>query len=181
MKEKDAAIIKVLSDIGYTDEPELTTEQENQFSRALDPEKQFLYDVERLFVENIPDDDALRAAEEATRDTPSVLPMAPPSLIASLADATNYVYTKAGDWKGLMKMSTTESIPISKIIGSEEYLNGEHVDALAKGERQSVDLPMLMLFTGGRYVLMDGNHKVAAAKVRGDKNIKSLVFDIKKL
>lgn len=42
MKEKDAAIIKVLSDIGYADEPELTPEQEKQFERAIDPEKQFL-------------------------------------------------------------------------------------------------------------------------------------------
>jgi len=49
MKDKDAAIIKVLSDIGYTDEPELTPEQEEQLERALDPEKQFLHDVERLF------------------------------------------------------------------------------------------------------------------------------------
>ena len=52
MKKKDAAVIKVLSDIGHTDEPELTPEQENQFARALDPEKQFLYDVERLFTES---------------------------------------------------------------------------------------------------------------------------------
>jgi len=49
MKTKDAAAIKVLSDIGYTDEPDLTPEQEEQFERALDPEKQFLYDIEHVF------------------------------------------------------------------------------------------------------------------------------------
>ena len=56
MKEKDAAIIKVLSDIGYSDEPELTTGQEEQFERALDPEKQFLHDVEKLFTPQLQED-----------------------------------------------------------------------------------------------------------------------------
>lgn len=49
MKEKDAAVIKVLADIGMTDEPELSPEQEEQLKRALDPDEQFLYDVEKLF------------------------------------------------------------------------------------------------------------------------------------
>jgi len=49
MKTKDASVIKVLTDIGYMEEPELTPEQEEQLERALDPEKQFLYDVEHVF------------------------------------------------------------------------------------------------------------------------------------
>lgn len=49
MKEKDAAVIKVLADIGYADEPELTPDQEEQLKRALDPDEQFLHDVEKLF------------------------------------------------------------------------------------------------------------------------------------
>jgi len=49
MKTKDASVIKVLSDIGYTEEPDLTPEQEEQLARAMDPEKQFLYDVEHVF------------------------------------------------------------------------------------------------------------------------------------
>ncbi len=56
MKDNDAAVIKVLNDIGYTDEPDLSASQEEQFQRACDPEQQFLYDVEQLFNENILND-----------------------------------------------------------------------------------------------------------------------------
>ncbi len=49
MKDNDAAVIKVLNDIGYTEEPDLSPEQEEMLQRACDPEKQFLYDVEQLF------------------------------------------------------------------------------------------------------------------------------------
>lgn len=47
--KKDAAVIKALTLAGLRDEPELTLEQEDMLRRALDPEEQFLYDVERLF------------------------------------------------------------------------------------------------------------------------------------
>jgi len=49
MNKKDAAVEKVLSDIGIREEPDLTPEQEELLKRALDPEEQFLHDVEKLF------------------------------------------------------------------------------------------------------------------------------------
>lgn len=49
MNKKDAAVEKVLADIGFREEPDLTPEQEEILQRALDPEEQFLYDVEQLF------------------------------------------------------------------------------------------------------------------------------------
>ena len=49
MKGKDAAVVKVLSDIGFIEEIELTPEQEEMLKRALDPEEQFMHDVEKLF------------------------------------------------------------------------------------------------------------------------------------
>jgi len=49
MNKKDAAIIKVLSDIGYEEPSELSPEQEEILQRALDPEKDFLDSVEKLF------------------------------------------------------------------------------------------------------------------------------------
>ncbi len=49
MNKHDAAVIKVLSDIGSSKEPTLSPEQENMLQRALDPEKEFLYSVEKLF------------------------------------------------------------------------------------------------------------------------------------
>ena len=49
MNKQDAAIIKILSDVGVKEEPTLTPEQEEMLARALDPEKDFLHSVEQLF------------------------------------------------------------------------------------------------------------------------------------
>ncbi len=52
MNKQDAAVIKILSDIEYTEEPTLSPEQEDMIARALDPEKEFLHSVEKLFSKN---------------------------------------------------------------------------------------------------------------------------------
>lgn len=49
MNDKDAAVIKALTQAGLRDDPQLSPEQEEMLKRALDPEEQFLHDVERLF------------------------------------------------------------------------------------------------------------------------------------
>ena len=49
MNAKDAAVIKALTQAGLRPEPELTPDQEELLKRALDPEEQYLYDIERLF------------------------------------------------------------------------------------------------------------------------------------
>jgi len=49
MNKKDASIIKVLSDIGCKEPVELSPEQEELLQRALDPEKEFLDTIERIF------------------------------------------------------------------------------------------------------------------------------------
>ena len=52
MNKQDAAVIKVLSDIGTEEDPTLSPEQEEMLARALDPEKDFLHSVEKLFTKN---------------------------------------------------------------------------------------------------------------------------------
>jgi hypothetical protein len=52
MNKKDAAITKVLSDIGIEEEPVLSPEEEEMLARALDPEKEFQHAVEQLFNKN---------------------------------------------------------------------------------------------------------------------------------
>ena len=52
MNKKDAAITKILSDVGCEEEPELTPEQEEMLQRALNSEKDFLDSVEELFNKN---------------------------------------------------------------------------------------------------------------------------------
>lgn len=49
MSKKDAAITKALTDLGLRKEPELTPDQEEQLKNALDPELQYLQDIEDLF------------------------------------------------------------------------------------------------------------------------------------
>jgi hypothetical protein len=52
MNEKDAQIQKILAELGLNDNTSLTSDQEKILQTALDPEEQFLYDVERLFIDN---------------------------------------------------------------------------------------------------------------------------------
>lgn len=51
---KDSAVINVLTQVGLRKEPDLTPEQEEMLRRALDPEEQFLHDVEQLFQKQNP-------------------------------------------------------------------------------------------------------------------------------
>lgn len=49
MSATDAKAQKALAELGLRSEVPLTPEQEQMLQRALDPEEQYLYDVERLF------------------------------------------------------------------------------------------------------------------------------------
>ena len=49
MLRRCATIIKVLADLELRDPPELDPEQERLLQLAIDPDEQFLDDVERLF------------------------------------------------------------------------------------------------------------------------------------
>lgn len=49
MEQKDAQIIKILSELGLRQDTSLSEEEKDMLNVALDPEKQYLEDVERLF------------------------------------------------------------------------------------------------------------------------------------
>ena len=49
MSKKDTAVTKALTDLGLRNEPELTADEEEKLKTALDPELQYLQDVEDLF------------------------------------------------------------------------------------------------------------------------------------
>lgn len=49
MGKKDAVVIKVLADVGLSKDTQLSPEQEEILRRAIDPEEQFMYDIEQLF------------------------------------------------------------------------------------------------------------------------------------
>lgn len=54
MNKHEATVIKVLADLNVSDEPTLTQDQEDMLARALDPEKEFLHSVEKLFNKDLP-------------------------------------------------------------------------------------------------------------------------------
>jgi len=180
MKGKDAAVIKVLSDIGMTDEPELTPAQEEHLKRALDPEEQYLYDVERLFNPQLTEN---WSGEDGIREEPNPLPIVDARMLSSVGSNTDYIIQKAneigdGDMQqGMEKLGSVESIPVSKIIGTEDMLDGEHLEGLIQGTRQA-DSTAMAIKMRDNYYLIDGNHQAAAALKRGDKNLEVFVFDI---
>jgi len=49
MNKQEAKIIKGLAELGVREENPLTQEEEDMLARALDPEKEFLHSVEKLF------------------------------------------------------------------------------------------------------------------------------------
>lgn len=49
MNEKDAAVLKALSELGLRDEPALTPDQEKLLQQALDPHEQYLEDILKIF------------------------------------------------------------------------------------------------------------------------------------
>lgn len=49
MNEKDAIVIKTLAELGLHKEVPLTSQQQKLFNRAIDPEEEFLAQVEELF------------------------------------------------------------------------------------------------------------------------------------
>ena len=49
MTKKDAAVQKVLAELGYDTVTELSPEDEHKLQLALDPEAQFLQDVKDLY------------------------------------------------------------------------------------------------------------------------------------
>lgn len=52
MNKKDAAVIKVLSQLNLRKEPQLTPEQQKQLQDAKDPQAQFLDQVQKTFSDN---------------------------------------------------------------------------------------------------------------------------------
>jgi hypothetical protein len=50
MKKLNARIIKSLTELKLRGDVELTPEQEEMFQRAIDPNKEYLHQVEKLFL-----------------------------------------------------------------------------------------------------------------------------------
>jgi hypothetical protein len=72
-----------------------------------------------------------------------------------------------------------EDVPIDSIIGTEVKLDPVHMWKLKLGERTKG--PGWAFTANGRdYIIIDGNHRVAAAKMAGQKSVKLYVIDLRR-
>ena len=79
------------------------------------------------------------------------------------------------------QIGTLKKIPINKIISSEEYLHSSHLEALKdKNTKTSSEHPLLYKYEG-KFVVGDGNHRIAYAHKNNETQITALVVDLDKL
>jgi len=82
---------------------------------------------------------------------------------------------------GKEKLGKVQNIPISKIYATEELLYEPQLKAIIAGSaKSSSDMPILYKI-GAKYVVGDGNHRIAAALLNKEKSIKALVLDSSKI
>jgi len=74
---------------------------------------------------------------------------------------------------------TVQDVPIAQIVSLEKYLNKKHIDGLRRQDdvKTSSNMP-LFYKQGNTYYAGDGNHRIVAQHLNGDKTIKGLVLDI---
>jgi len=80
------------------------------------------------------------------------------------------------------KYGKIADIPINNITSSESHLYKPQVDALVSGAqiKTSSDIPILYK-VGNEYIVGDGNHRVTAELLKGNKSVKALVLDLSEL
>jgi len=81
--------------------------------------------------------------------------------------------------QGRLAAGDMESVPVTKIVASEDMLDGRHLDALVNYKAttgSSGDVTLLKY--QDKYYAQDGNHRIAAAAARGDEQINALVLDM---
>lgn len=81
--------------------------------------------------------------------------------------------------QGRMAVGNMETVPISQVLASEDMVDPQHLDALIN--QKSTTAPsgeVTLLKYQGKYYVQDGNHRIAGAAGRGDKEINALVLDL---
>ena len=76
-----------------------------------------------------------------------------------------------------IKKLPVEELSINEIYTWQKTVNKEGLLNMLNGDTpHSSDMPVAVKHNG-KYVLVDGNHRAALAKLRGDKNINVRVFE----
>lgn len=76
------------------------------------------------------------------------------------------------------KFGEVTDVPLDRILSTEPRLDKDHIDALIKGEDVKISSVYPVLYKkGDAYFIGDGNHRVAAEKIKGAKAVRAIVLD----
>jgi hypothetical protein len=70
------------------------------------------------------------------------------------------------------------SVPIDKIISTEKWLNKEQLDSILNGAAKSSSKLPIFYFKNGKYITVDGNHRVVAGYLRNESNVEGFVLSL---
>lgn len=79
--------------------------------------------------------------------------------------------------RALHRLAKVETVPISKILGTEKWLNSDKIKAIRAGNNSSSSSEFPVLFQiGDKFIVSDGNHRIVALALNGEKTIRASVF-----
>ena len=79
--------------------------------------------------------------------------------------------------RALRQLANVESVPISKIVSTEKWLDSDKINTIRAGNNSnpSSELPVLFQI-GNKFIASDGNHRIVALTLNGEKTIQASVF-----
>lgn len=82
-----------------------------------------------------------------------------------------------GGVAGKSSAAQIKTVPLSRIDMSQAYVDGGKVARMAKAAKGGKPMPTpVVSYTNGRYTVHDGHHRVAAAKLNGERSIKVAIY-----
>lgn len=80
---------------------------------------------------------------------------------------------------GRKEVGTVMTIPMNKILASENMLDSEHLNALVHNDNpRQTDAEPWFIKLKDKFYAQDGNHRIAAAFLRKEPSFKALVLDV---
>ena len=119
--------------------------------------------ISEVITEEVPWDDMYDKTAGGKRSMKNPMPN---------VDSDDPIFAEVHDWADGMPNNAfkPEDVPVSKIIGTESYVDPNNV----KQPRNS-EPAVFMHYDDDKYYVRDGNHRVVNAFLRGDKTVKGLV------
>jgi len=93
----------------------------------------------------------------------------------------------AGNWikavsSQKQKYGKTQEVPVNNLISAESHLYEPHLNKLTNGENvESTGKLPIIYKVENEYLVADGNHRVVADIMKGNKTTKALVLDLVEL